>query len=311
MSGVALLFPGQGAQYVGMGRDLAEDDGSVRELYERADDTLGMPLSRICWEGPEEELRATENAQPAIMLHSFAIWHLIAARAGKPGIGAGHSLGELSAYLVSGAFGFEDGLRIVRERGRLMGASGADRPGAMAAILGLGAESVADACARAAEAGGVAVPANLNAPGQVVISGDVEAVAAAGRLASEAGARRVLPLNVSGAFHSPLMATAADGLAAALEGAAWREPSFPIVSNATATPVTDSEEARRTLILQLTSPVRWMEGIDRIREAGTKRWLEVGPGNVLSGLARRIDRSLRVTAVGDSRSVDAYLGSSD
>ena len=311
MSGVALLFPGQGAQYVGMGRDLADDDASTRELYERADDTLGMPLSRICWEGPEDELRATENAQPAIMLHSFAIWQLIAGRAGQAGIGAGHSLGELSAYIVSGAFGFEDGLRIVRERGRLMGASGADRPGTMAAVLGLDAAAVADVCERAGAAGGIAVPANLNAPGQVVISGDVEAVAAAGRLASEAGARRVLPLNVSGAFHSPLMATAAEGLAAALEGTDWSDPSFPIVSNATAAPVTDCEEARRTLILQLTSPVRWMEGIDRIRETGVTRWLEVGPGNVLSGLARRIDRSLRVTAVGDSSSVDAYLGSSD
>ncbi len=310
MSGAALLFPGQGSQYVGMGRDLAEDATSVRELYERADDALDVPLSRICWEGPEEELRATENAQPAIMLHSFAVWQLVAERAGQVDVGAGHSLGELSAYLVSDAFGFEDGLRIVRERGRLMGASGADRPGTMAAVLGLDAGVLADVCERAGE-WGVAVPANLNAPGQIVISGDVEAVAAAGRLASEAGARRVLPLNVSGAFHSPLMATAADGLAAALEGATWRDPSFPIVSNATATPVTDSAEARRTLILQLTSTVRWAEGIERIRETGTARWLEIGPGSVLSGLARRIDRSLRVAAVGDSASVDAYLGSTD
>jgi len=175
----------------------------------------------------------------------------------------------------------------------------------------LAAESVADACTRAGAAGGFAVPAHRNAPGQVVISGDLDAVAEASRLASEAGARRVLPLNVSGAFHSPLMAAAAEGLGAALDGAHWRDPSFPVVSNATATPVTDSMEARRTLILQLTSPVRWMEGIDRIRETGTARWLEVGPGNVLSGLARRIDRSLRVTAVGDSPSVDVYLGSSD
>ena len=199
----------------------------------------------------------------------------------------------------------------MRERGRLMGASGADRPGTMAAVLGLDAAAVADVCERAGTAGGIAVPANLNAPGQVVISGDVETVGRAGRLASDAGARRVLPLNVSGAFHSPLMATAADGLEVALDGTKWRDPSFPIVSNATATPVTDSEEARRTLILQLTSPVRWREGIERIRETGATRWIEVGPGNVLSGLARRIDRSLRVTAVGDSPSVDAYLGSSD
>ena len=307
MSGVALLFPGQGAQYVGMGRDLADDDASTRELYERADDTLEIRLSHLCWEGPEDELRATENAQPAIMLHSWAVWRLIARDAGAVEAGAGHSLGELSAYLVSGAFGFEDGLRIVRERGRLMGASGADRPGTMAAVLGLDAEGVTGVCEKAAASGGVVVPANLNAPGQVVISGDVEAVAAAGRLATEAGARRVVPLNVSGAFHSPLMGAAAEGLQQALEAATWADPSFPVVSNATAASVTDSETARRTLMLQLTSPVRWIEGIARIRDRGPGRWLEVGPGNVLSGLARRIDRGLRVTPVGDSASVDAYL----
>ncbi|WP_419948701.1 ACP S-malonyltransferase [Candidatus Palauibacter sp.] len=307
MSGVALLFPGQGAQYVGMGRDLAEDDSSTRELYERADDVLEMRLSRLCWEGPEDELRATENAQPAIMLHSWAVWRLIARHAGAVEAGAGHSLGELSAYLVSGAFGFEDGLRIVRERGRLMGASGADRPGTMAAVLGLDAEGVDEVCQRAGAAGGVVVPANLNAPGQVVISGDVEAVGAAGGFAREAGARRVVPLNVSGAFHSPLMGAAAEGLEQALEAATWADPNFPVVSNATAAAVTDSETARRTLMLQLTSPVRWMEGIARIRDRGPSRWLEVGPGNVLSGLARRIDRRLRVRPVGDSPSVDAYL----
>lgn len=307
MTGVALLFPGQGSQYVGMGRDLAEDDTSTRELYEQADDTLEMRLSRLCWEGPEDELRATENAQPAILLHSWAVWRLIARHAGVVEAAAGHSLGELCAYLVAGAYGFEDGLRIVRERGRLMGASGADRPGTMAAVLGLDAEAVAGVCERAAASGGVVVPANLNAPGQVVISGDVEAVGAAGGFAREAGARRVLPLSVSGAFHSPLMEAAADGLQQAFDAATWADPSFPVVSNATAAGVTDSETARRTLMLQLTSPVRWMEGIARIRDRGPSRWLEVGPGNVLSGLARRIDRGLRVTPVGDSSSVDAYL----
>ncbi|WP_420635903.1 ACP S-malonyltransferase [Candidatus Palauibacter sp.] len=307
MSGAALLFPGQGSQCVGMGRDLAEDDSSVRELYERADDALEMRLSRLCWKGPEEELRATANAQPAIMLHSWAVWRLIAGSTGPVAAGAGHSLGELSAYLVSGAFGFEDGLRIVRERGRLMGASGAARPGTMAAVLGLDADAVAEVCERAGGRAGVVVPANLNAPGQVVISGDVEAVAAAGTLAREAGARRVVPLNVSGAFHSPLMGAAAEGLATALEAAAWSDPSFPVVSNTTAACVTDAGTARSTLIMQLTSPVCWAEGMARIREQGPSRWLEVGPGNVLSGLARRIDRGLRVTPVGDSPSVDAYL----
>ena len=307
MSGAALLFPGQGSQYVGMGRDLAEDDSSIRELYERADDALKMRLSRLCWKGPEEELRATANAQPAIMLHSWAVWRLIAGRTGPVAAGAGHSLGELSAYLGSGALGFEDGLRIVRERGRLMGASGAARPGTMAAVLGLDADAVAEVCERAGGRASVVVPATLNAAGQVVISGDVEAVAAAGALAREAGARRVVPLNVSGAFHSPLMGAAAEGLATALEAAAWADPSFPVVSNATAACVTDSATARSTLIMQLTSPVRWMEGVARIRGIGPSRWLEVGPGNVLSGLARRIDRGLRVTPVGDSPSVDAYL----
>lgn len=307
MSGTALLFPGQGSQYVGMGRDLAEDDTATRELYERADETLGMRLSRLCWEGPEDELRATENAQPAILLHSWAVWRLIRGEAGAVEAGAGHSLGELSAYLVSGAFGFEDGLRIVRERGRLMGASGAARPGGMAAVLGLDGETVAAVCERASGADGIVVPANLNSPGQFVISGDVAAVSAAGALAAETGARRVLPLNVSGAFHSPLMAEAAEGLESALAAATWAAPSFPVISNATAARVTDAETARATLILQLTSPVRWMDGIARIREGEPTRWVEVGPGNVLSGLSRRIDRRLRVTPVGDSVSVNAFL----
>lgn len=308
MSGVALLFPGQGSQYVGMGRDLAEDDASIRELYERADDTLEMRLSRLCWEGPEDELRATENAQPAILLHSWAVWRLIGADAGVVAAGAGHSLGELSAYLVAGAFGFEDALRVVRERGRLMGASGAARPGTMAAVLGLDADTVSAVCERAGGPGRVVVPANLNAPGQVVISGDAEAVAAAGVLATEAGARRVVPLNVSGAFHSPLMAPASEGLRTALDAAAWADPVFPVISNATAEAVTDAGTARATLIRQLTSAVRWAEGMARIREREPSGWIEVGPGRVLTGLARRVDRRLRVTPVGDSASVNAWLG---
>ncbi len=311
MSGTALLFPGQGSQYVGMGSDLAEDDASTRELFELADDLLSAPLSRICREGPEERLRATENAQPAIMLHSYAVWRLVEDSVSPVGAGAGHSLGEFSAHLASGTFEFEDALALVRIRGKLMAAAGSGRPGAMAAILGLDADAVGEACERASRPPRrVVVPANLNAPRQVVISGDAEAVAAAGRLASEAGARRVVPLNVSGAFHSPLMEPASNGLAEALDDTRMTDPSFPVISNAEADIVTSAVAARRTLAKQLVSPVRWAESMTRIGESGATRILEIGPGSVLSGLARRIDRTLRVTPVGSSASVNALLGSS-
>jgi [acyl-carrier-protein] S-malonyltransferase len=304
MSGVALVLPGQGSQFVGMGEDLAGAFGSVRELYEEADDILGRSLSRICWSGPVEDLTATQNAQPAILLHSYAVWTLVReAIEDSVVVGAGHSLGEFSAHLLAGTFTFDEALRLVQRRGELMARSGADRPGTMAAVLGLTPEQIEAICD--AVSVGTVVPANLNAPGQIVISGDVDAVAAACTQATEAGARRVLPLNVSGAFHSPLMEVAAAGLEEALARTDAVEPRFPVIANATVEAVRDADTARSTLRAQLTSPVRWVEGVERMCEEEPARWLELGPGQVLAGLVRRIDRSLATTSVGDVAAVDA------
>lgn len=299
----ALVLPGQGSQFVGMGGDLSEGSETAAEIYRRADEILGVPLSRISWEGPSEELTRTENAQPAILTHTYAVWHLLPPEIREDAvIAAGHSLGEFSAYLLAGAVEFPDALRLVRRRGELMAES---REGTMAAVLGLDPSQVEEACRSVS---GVVVPANLNAPGQVVISGSVDAVQAAGEAAEERGARRVIPLQVSGAFHSPLMEVARDGLRAALEQVEFRSPRIPVVANASARPVTDGDEARRQLVEQLTSPVRWTECIEVMREADPHRWLELGPGNVLIGLLRRIDRSLEGRAVGSMDEVQELKG---
>lgn len=276
-----------------MGRDLARAFPEADRLYAQAEEILDVPLRRICWEGPEDDLTRTENAQPAILLHSYVAWRLLPdpVRASAR-VAAGHSLGEFTAYLVAGALSFPDALRLVRRRGELMARSD---EGTMAAVLGLDDEQVEEVC-EAVE--GVVVAANYNAPGQVVISGSVEAVKRASERAGEAGARRVLALDVSGAFHSPLMEVAREGLAEALQEVELRDPGFPVVANVTAEPVTDGEQARELLVRQLTSPVRWADTVARMRGFGVDRWLELGPGNVLAGLARRIDRSLEVRSVG-------------
>lgn len=291
--GTAVLLPGQGAQEIGMGRDLAESRPEAEELYARAEEILDVPLRRICWEGPEEELTRTENAQPAILVHSYAAWRLLPRRM-REGVrvAAGHSLGEFTAYLVAGALTFPDALRLVRHRGELMARS---EEGAMAAVLGLDDGAVEELCAAT---DGVVVAANYNAPGQVVISGSVAAVEAASEGAREAGARRVIPLDVSGAFHSPLMEVAREGLAEALREVDLRDPSFPVVANVTAEPVTEAPRVRELLVRQLTAPVRWAASVRRMDAMGPAGWLELGPGRVLAGLARRIDRSLEVRSVG-------------
>jgi len=295
-SGTAFQLPGQGAQYVGMGADLAAALPEARKLYEQADDLLGFRLSEICWSGPEERLRRTENAQPAILLHSYAVWIALPAEVRNGAtVAAGHSLGEFTAYLIAGSLAFEDALRIVRRRGELMAESGRERPGAMSAVLGLDPETVASVCQKTP---GIVVPANDNAPGQVVISGAEEAVAEAGKRLREAGARRVVPLNVSGAFHSPLMESARQGLEAILNETAILDPRFPVVANVSAEPVRSSERARQLLVAQLTGAVRWSDGVRCMASLGAVRYVEAGPGSVLTGLLRRIDPALRGQAVG-------------
>jgi [acyl-carrier-protein] S-malonyltransferase len=306
---IALLFPGQGSQSVGMGRDLAERFPAARAVYEEADDVLGTALSRLCWEGPEDELTLTVNAQPALFVHAAAVWAL-ARDAGLDVVcAAGHSLGEFSAWHAAGSLTFADALRTVRHRGELMLRSGRERPGTMAAVLGLDDAVVEGVCREASGDGSVVVPANFNTPGQVVVSGDAEAVARAAPMLVAAGARKVQPLAVSGAFHSPLMRVAEEGLRAALAGVRFDPPRFPVVSNVTARPVDDPVEGASLLVEQLTSPVRWAESVRTMLELGAERFLELGPGRVLVGMLKRIDPAAdgRGTALGTADAVEKLL----
>lgn len=306
---IVLLCPGQGAQKVGMGKDLAERFPAARDVFQRIDDTLGAPLSRLMWEGPEEELTLTHNAQPAILAHSAAVWAVVADRL-APALkaAAGHSLGEYSAYVAAGSLSAENGARLVRRRGELMYQAGTQRPGAMSAVLGLATSEVDAACREASSADAVAVPANLNAPDQTVISGDPIAVEKAGEACKTRGAKRVLPLKVSGAFHSPLMKPAVPGLQQALQQVTFAEPRVPIFANATAGPVTTGTDARRLLAEQLTAPVRWVECMQAAGAAVPgARFIEIGPGNVLSGLLKRIVPGASSTALGTAAEVEKFL----
>lgn len=299
MKRLAVMMPGQGSQFVGMGRDLAVADARAMELFEFADSVLGVPLSRICWDGPVEELTRTENAQPAILLHSFIAWSLLPEDLRTSvTIGAGHSLGEFTAYVAAGSLDLADALRLVRRRGELMADSGDERAGTMAAVIGLEPEAVRRACVSVTTDGNVVVPANYNSPGQIVVSGDVPAVEAAMAAASEMGARKVIPLTVSGAFHSPLMESARSGLAEAISEVELADPAWPVVANASASEVRTASEARARLVEQLTSPVRWVESVEVMAASGPDLWIEVGPGRVLSGLLKRIDRGQTSAAAG-------------
>jgi len=291
-----------------MGKDLAEAFPEARNVFAAVDEALGVALSRIMWEGPAEELTLTHNAQPAILAHSLAAFAVVGAVL-DPVLGAGHSLGEYSAYAAAGALSLPDAARLVRRRGELMLDAGRARPGTMAAVMGIATDRVLALCDEATGADGVAVAANLNAPDQTVISGDPGAVERAGRLLREAGAKRVLPLNVSGAFHSPLMAPAEEGLVAELARVAFRDPAFPVVANVTAEPVTDAETARRNLGAQLTAPVRWVESMARaVAQAGEGvTFIEVGPGTVLSGLLRRIVDGASAVPLGTAEQITSFL----
>jgi [acyl-carrier-protein] S-malonyltransferase len=287
-----------------MGKDLYETIPAARAVFDEADDVLGFALSRLCFEGPDSELTLTHNAQPAILTHSVAVHRCIADAIGTVAMSAGHSLGEFSAYVAAGAIDFADGVRTVRRRGELMLKSGEARAGAMAAILGLDDAAIDRACEAASTHDEVCVAANYNAPGQTVISGDVAAVRRAMENAKEAGAKRAIQLNVSGAFHSPLMEVAEAGLADQLASIEFRAPSFPVVSNVTASPVTAVTQSLDLLRRQLTSPVRWTMCVATMREHGVARFIELGPGNVLTGLLRRIDREAEGRSIGTAAEIE-------
>ena len=303
---LAFLFPGQGAQSVGMGRALAESHEAARDAFATADRVLGYSLSGMCWDGPAEDLKTSVHTQPALLTHSVAAWRLLSASGLEPAFVAGHSLGEYSACVAAGALSFEDALRVTSRRGELMYQAGLERPGAMAALLGLSREEAEAACADAAAAG-IVRAANLNAPGQVVISGEPAAVDAACEAAKVRGARRAIKLEVSGAFHSPLMASAAEGLREALAGVTLQDASCPVISNAWARPVQKADEIRRALEEQLLASVRWEESMRLLLEQGVEGFVELGTGKVLRGLLRTIHKEAASWNVEDPESLQATV----
>ncbi len=297
MNKTAFIFPGQGSQYVGMGKDFFDSDADSRKLFARADEILDFPLSKICFEGPDEELKQTRNTQPAIFLHSMVVFNKLQGINAE--MAAGHSLGEYSALVAAKAISFEDGLSLVRLRGELMQKAGDEQKGTMAAIVGLLPDAVERIC-KEASAAGVVQPANFNSPGQIVISGSVEGVRRGMELAKTAGAKLVKELVVSGAFHSPLMASARDGLKKKLDATKIVDASIPVYANVTAEPVTNAKDIRDVLFRQLTSPVRWEESVIHMVRDGADSFLEIGPGKVLQGLVKRI------AASASSRGYDKY-----
>jgi [acyl-carrier-protein] S-malonyltransferase len=301
---IAFIFPGQGSQKVGMGKALAAAFPVCRDTFDEADEALGQRISQLCFEGPEDRLLLTENAQPAILAVSTAVTRLLGSRGVTPEWVAGHSLGEYSAHVAAGTISFPDALRIVRQRGRYMQEAVAVGEGAMAAILGLGAELVEQACRDAAE-GEVVSPANFNAPDQVVIAGTRDAVARAGTRAKALGARKVIPLALSAPFHCALMTPAADRLAPHLRALAAKDPRVPVVADVDGKPRRDAASAIQALIEQIVSPVRWETVVGRLASEGVRTYVEAGPGAVLSGLVRKIVRGATVVNIEDDRGVEA------
>jgi [acyl-carrier-protein] S-malonyltransferase len=299
---IAFVFPGQGSQKVGMGRVWAEASPEARQTFQEADEALGFPLSKLCWEGPEEELNLTANTQPALVAAAVAVYRALGTLAPElvPVAVAGHSLGEYSALVAAGALGFADALRLVRRRGELMQEAVPVGQGAMAAIIGLDAEAIAAIAADVATAEEVCAVANYNGPSQTVIAGSKGAVDRAVVLAKERGARKATLLAVSAPFHSPLMRPAREGMAPLLAATEFHDPRVPVVTNVDAAPAASGDAARDALVRQIDSPVRWVESILWMEEElGVEAFVEVGPGNVLSGLNRRIVKAARSTAITD------------
>jgi [acyl-carrier-protein] S-malonyltransferase len=305
---LAFLFPGQGSQTVGMGKDLFDKYPLARQTFEEADDALGYKLSQVCFEGPEDQLRLTEITQPAILTVSVAALRVLETRAPRPGYVAGHSLGEYSAHVASGTFSFSDAVRTVRNRGKYMQDAVPVGVGAMAAILGMDFDKVAAVCQDAAQ-GEVCAPANINSPEQIVISGNTAAVERAAKLADERGAKRAKLLPVSAPFHCSLMKPAQDRLEADLDALKLQKPVYPVACNVDAELVTDDLRARDTLVRQVTGSVKWDQSIRLLIAQGVQTFVEVGPGKVLCGLMRQIDRSKPALNVGDEASLIKTLES--
>ncbi len=303
---IALIFPGQGSQSVGMGKDLYEKYTVARQTFEEADDALGYKLSTVCFEGPEDQLRLTEITQPAILTASVAALRVLESRMPKPAFVAGHSLGEYSAHVASGTFSFADAVRTVRNRGKYMQEAVPVGVGAMAAILGMDSDKVTAVCHDAAQ-GEVCEPANLNSPEQIVISGNTAAVERATKLADERGAKRAKILPVSAPFHCSLMKPAQDRLQADLDALKLQKPVYPVACNVEAALVTDALRARDTLLRQVTGSVKWEQCIRLLIQQGVQTFVEVGPGKVLCGLLRQIDRSKTCMNAGDDAALTKAL----
>jgi [acyl-carrier-protein] S-malonyltransferase len=305
---LAFVFPGQGSQKVGMGKDLAERHPHLREFFAHADEVLGFPLTRLCFEGPDSELVQTQNTQPAIFLVSMAILDVLRKAGVKAEAAAGHSLGEYGALVCAGVLAFEDALRLVRRRGELMAAVNARTPGAMAAVIGLASDGVAEACRKAqAESGGVVEPANYNTPQQTVISGEEAAVVRAMALAQAAGAEKVVRLQVGAPFHCSLMSALQDEFAATLERYSFRDPEIPVVANVTGDYVRAASAVKDALRRQVAGAVRWTDSIQRLAADGFDTFVEVGPGRTLVGLGRQIQPDLTAHSTGDAKRLDTVL----
>lgn len=292
----AFVFPGQGAQFSGMGKDLYESSPLAKELFDKADEILGFEITKIMFEGTDEELRQTKVTQPAVFLHSV-ISALCMGDDFKPEMTAGHSLGEFSALVAAGALSFEDGLKLVSQRAQAMQKACEAAPSTMAAIIALPDETIEQVCAEVSKPGNIVVPANYNCPGQVVISGNIDAINEACEKLKAAGAKRALPLMVGGAFHSPLMQPAKDELQEAIEKTSFSTPSCPVYQNVDAKPHTDPSEIKANLIAQLTSPVRWTKSVQNMIADGADEFIECGPGRALRGMIGRIDRSVNAHGI--------------